>query len=67
MKTFEIILDNGEVIEVQGEIITHCEVTGQSFIYSDNNPVYTCIAAIIPAKAFVRVLSDIDPDVPKLK
>jgi hypothetical protein len=55
MKTFDIFLADGNFYKVEGMIICVDENTGQAIIYSENNPVYTNIVAIIPPTASVRV------------
>jgi len=56
MKTFEIISGTGETyINVEGEIITVNENTGQSIIFSKNDPTYTNIVAVIPATMIVII------------
>ena len=57
MKTYEIFLTTGHIYRVEGMIINVDENTGQSIIYSENNPVYTKIVAVIPSTASVRVVS----------
>ena len=54
MKKFKIVLQTGESIIIEGTIIQFSD-TGQSIIYSENNPVYTKIVAIIPSTALVIV------------
>jgi hypothetical protein len=57
MKTYEIILANGHIYRVEGMIINVDENTGRSIIYSENNPIYVNIVAVIPSDASVWVVS----------
>lgn len=57
MKTYEIFLITGHIYRVEGMIINIDKNTGQSIIYSENNPIYTKIVAVIPSTASVRVVS----------
>jgi len=55
MKKFEIYMNNEDnALTVLGEIITVAD-TGQSVIYSKNDPTYANIVAIIPKSAVVIV------------
>jgi len=54
MKKFKIFFLTGESIIIEGMMIQLSD-TGQSIIYSENNPVYTKIVAIIPVTALVIV------------
>lgn len=56
MKKFEITLENGNIVIVEGMLLTQCEATGQCFIYSENNPIWQRVVAVVPVTGFIRVL-----------
>ena len=56
MKEYEITLGDGRVFIMPGEILTVCEATGQSFIYSEKDTTWHNLVAVIPVNAFIRVL-----------
>jgi uncharacterized membrane protein len=56
MKNYEITLESGKQTIVLGAILTQCEATGQSFIYSEKDITWHNLIAVVPATALVRVL-----------
>ena len=56
MKEYEITLGDGRVFIMPGEILTVCEATGQSFIYSEKDISFHNLVAVIPANAFISVI-----------
>jgi uncharacterized membrane protein len=56
MKNYEITLESGKQTIVLGAILTQCEATGQSFIYSEKDIAWHNLIAVVPATALVRVL-----------
>lgn len=59
MKKFKIILHNGDTYEVKGMLVIPNDETGQSVIYSKNDPSNLNIAAVVPADALIIVTDEI--------
>ena len=58
MKLYSIYLPHEEhAIYFEGEMLQHNETTGQSLIYSKNDPTYTNLVAVIPARALITIES----------
>lgn len=60
MNVYNIYLQDGRSFEIGGELITVCDTTGQSIIYSDRNIAFANILAIVPASAFITVSKSIE-------
>ena len=58
MKTFQVYLSTGQNVKIEGAMINVNEDSGQSIIYSENNPVYSNIVAVIPSNACVWILNE---------
>lgn len=56
IKKYEIVLENGQTFHVDGKMLTYCEKSGQSLIYSEWNALPQFITAIVPKNALIKVL-----------
>jgi len=54
MKIYDIFLATGQTFRVKGMMLQRDEETGQTTIYSTNNPTYIYIVAIIPSTAAIK-------------
>lgn len=55
MKKFVIYMPEKVTFEVLGSLVIPDDVTGQSVIYSKNDPSIQNIAAVVPANALIIV------------
>ena len=56
-KTYQITSQTGEHFFVKGKFLTQCEMTGQIFIYSEKDPIWKNIVAVIPKESIVLLIS----------
>ena len=56
-KTYQITSQTGEHFFIKGKLLTQCEMTGQVFIYSENDPTWKNIVAVVPKESMVLLIS----------